>query len=89
MTKIRSLIENKKWEEVHLFVERHQKEFKIPAELIADLLMEKGEMIWAMKMMAKMPPKKKDEQYLLLQRIGKYKEVIDLAADRKDVEALE
>jgi Zn-dependent peptidase ImmA (M78 family) len=70
-------------------VERHQKEFKIPAELIADLLMERGEMVWAMKMMAKMPPKKKDEQYLLLQRIGKYKEVIDLAADRKDVEALE
>jgi hypothetical protein len=58
---------------VLLFVERHQKEFKIPAELIADLLMEKGEIAWAMKMIAKMPTKKKEEQYLLLQRIGKYK----------------
>ena len=41
-----------------------------------------------MKMMARMPSKKKDEQYLLLQRIGRYKEAIDLAADRKDVDAL-
>lgn len=39
--------------------------------------------------MAKMPIKQKDEQYLLLQRIGKIKETIDLAADRKDMDALE
>ena len=36
-----------------------------------------------------MPSKQKDEQYLLLQRIGKIKEAIDLAADRKDIDALE
>jgi Zn-dependent peptidase ImmA (M78 family) len=88
MAKIKNLIDNKKFEEVLIFVERHQKEFKIPAELIADLLYERGEVTWAMKMIARMPTKKKDEQYLLLQRIGKYKEAIDLAADRKDVEAL-
>jgi hypothetical protein len=41
-----------------------------------------------MRLLARMPTKHKDEQYLLLQRIGKIKEAIDLAADRKDVEAL-
>jgi hypothetical protein len=54
-------------------MEKRQKEFKIPAELIADLLLKKGEVTWAMKMIARMPAKKKDEQYLLLQRIGRYK----------------
>lgn len=39
--------------------------------------------------MARMPSKQKDEQYTLLQRIGKLKEAIDLAADRKDIDALE
>lgn len=70
-------------------MEKRQKEFKIPAELIADLLLKRGEVSWAMKMLARMPSKKKEEQYLLLQRIGRYKEAIDLAADRKDLEALE
>lgn len=40
-------------------------------------------------MLARMSSKKKEEQYLLLQRIGRYKEAIDLAADRKDLDALE
>jgi hypothetical protein len=53
------------------------------------MLLQRGEVTWAMKMLARMPSKRKDEQYLLLQRIGRYKEAIDLAADRKDVEALE
>lgn len=70
-------------------MEKRQKDFKIPAELIADLLLQKGETTWAMKMIARMPTKKKDEQYLLLQRIGRYTEAIDLAADRKDIDALE
>lgn len=43
---------------------------------------------WAMRLLAKMPSKQKDEQYLLLQRIGKIKEAIDLAAERKDIDAL-
>lgn len=47
--------------------------------------MQKGEMTWALKMMARMPTKKKEEQYLLLQRIGRFKEAIDLAADRRDI----
>jgi hypothetical protein len=38
-----------------------------------------------MKVIARMPEKQKDEQYLLLQRVGKIKEAIDLAADRKDI----
>lgn len=42
-----------------------------------------------MKVIARMPEKQKEEQYLLLQRIGKIREAIDLAADRKDVEALQ
>lgn len=42
-----------------------------------------------MRLLAKMPTKYKDEQYTLLQRIGKIKEAIDLAADRKDLDALE
>ena len=88
LLRIKVLIEGKKFEELLIFMEKRQKEFKIPAELIADLLLKKGETTWAMKMMARMPSKKKDEQYLLLQRIGRYKEAIDLAADRKDVEAL-
>jgi hypothetical protein len=33
-----------------------------------------------------MPSKQKEEQYVLLQRIGRYKEAIDLAFDRKDIE---
>lgn len=42
MTRIKVLMDAKKWEETIIFVERHQKDFKIPVELIADLLMEKG-----------------------------------------------
>lgn len=41
-----------------------------------------------MRLMARMPQKMKDQQYLLLERIGKIKELIDLAADRKDSEFL-
>jgi hypothetical protein len=89
MTRIKVLIETKKFDDLLIFMEKRQKDFKIPAELVADLLLQKGETTWAMKMMARMPSKKKDEQYLLLQRIGKYKEAIDLAADRKDLDALE
>ena len=57
-------------------------------ELIADMVFAKREDTWAMRLMARMPNKMKDEQYLLLQRIGKIKEAIDLAADRKDLDAL-
>ncbi len=89
MTRIKVLIETKKFDDLLIFMEKRQKDFKIPAELVADLLLQKGETTWAMKMMARMSSKKKDEQYLLLQRIGKYKEAIDLAADRKDLDALE
>lgn len=42
-----------------------------------------------MRMMARMPVKMKDQQYTLLQRIGKIKEAINLAYDRKDTETLE
>ncbi len=40
-------------------------------------------------MMARMPVKMKDQQYTLLQRIGRIKEAINLAYDRKDAETLE
>ena len=36
-----------------------------------------------------MSSKQEEEQYVLPQRIGRYKEVINLATDRKDIEALE
>lgn len=57
--------------------------------MIADRVFAKREGTWAMRLIAKMPSKKADEQYLLLQRIGRVKEAIDLAYDRKDVDALE
>ena len=69
-------------------MERNQKKFNLPVELIADMVFGKREDTWAMRLMARMPSKHKDEQYLLLQRIGKIKEAIDLAADRKDIDAL-
>ena len=52
--------------------------------MVADMLFKKREEAWGMRMMARIPTKQKDEQYILLQRIGKIKEAIDLAADRKD-----
>jgi hypothetical protein len=57
--------------------------------MIADFLMKKREVSWAMKVIARMPEKQKEEQYMLLQRIGKIREAIDLAADRKDLDALQ
>lgn len=51
--------------------------------------MHRKETIWAMKMMARMPSKQHEEQYMLLQRIGRYREAIDLAFDRKDSDVLE
>jgi hypothetical protein len=89
MSKIKVLIDQNKFEDLITFIERHQKKFKIPVELIADFLLKKREVSWAMKVIARMPEKQKDEQYLLLQRIGKIREAIDLAADRKDIEALQ
>lgn len=89
LTRIKVLIAAKKFDDLLIFMEKRQKDYKIPAELVADLLLQKGEVTWAMKMIARMPSKKKDEQYLLLQRIGRYKEAIDLASDRKDLDALE
>lgn len=89
MTRIKVLIDTKKFDDLLIFMEKRQKDYKIPAELVSDMLLARGEHTWAMKMIARMPSKKKDEQYLLLQRIGRYKEAIDLAADRKDLDALE
>ena len=42
-----------------------------------------------MRIISKMPEKEKEEQYLLLQRIGKVKEAIDVAVRRKDEDALD
>lgn len=89
MAKVKVLIDTGKWEDLLAFVEKHQKNLKIPVELIANLLLQRKEGMWAMKMIARMPTKQKDEQYLLLQRIGCVKEAIDLAADRKDIDTLE
>ena len=84
LTQIKTLIDQRKFDELMMFYEKRHKDFKIPAELVADLLLERGESTWAMKMISKMPNKKKKEQYQLLQRVGKYKEAIDLAHERKD-----
>ena len=62
MTKIKVLIDTAKWEDLITFVQKHQKNFKIPVELIADILLQKRESVWAMKMIARMPSKQKDEQ---------------------------
>lgn len=60
LLRIKVLIEGKKFDELLIFMEKRQKEFKIPAELIADLLLKKGETTWAMKMIARMPSKQKE-----------------------------
>ena len=73
LARIKTLIDAKKYDDLLIFVEKRQKDFKIPVELVADLLMERGETTWAMKMIGRMPVKKKDEQYILLKRIGKFK----------------
>jgi hypothetical protein len=41
LTKIKILINQGKWEELENFVEKNQKKFKLPVEMIADLLMKK------------------------------------------------
>lgn len=89
LTKIKILIDQGKWEDLDTFVEKNQKKYKIPVEMVADLLMKKREESWAMRMIAKMPDKEKEEQYALLQRIDKVHEAITLAADRKDIDVLE
>lgn len=89
LTKIKILLNQGKWEELENFVEKNQKKYKIPVEMIADFLMKKREESWAMRMIAKMPEKEKEEQYSLLQRIDKVHEAITLAADRKDIDVLE
>lgn len=55
MSKIKVLIDQGKFEELITFIERHQKKFKIPVELIADFLLKKKEVSWAMKVIARMP----------------------------------
>ncbi len=55
MSKIKVLIDQNKFEELLIFIERHQKKFKIPVEMIADFLLKKREIAWAMKVIARMP----------------------------------
>lgn len=42
LTRIKVLIDAKKFDDLMIFMEKHQKDFKIPAELIADMLLQKG-----------------------------------------------
>ena len=49
LTRIKVLIERKKFDDLLIFMEKRQKDFKIPAELVADLLFQKGEITWGMK----------------------------------------
>lgn len=76
MTQIKVFIDSDKWEDLESFVERNQKKYNLPIELIADRVFAKRQEAWAMRLLAKMPTKQKEEQYLLLQRIGKIKEAI-------------
>lgn len=88
MAQVKVFIDNDRFEDLQSFVERNQKKYNLSIELIADKVFAKRQESWAMRLLAKMPSKQKDEQYLLLQRIGKIKEAIDLAAERKDIDAL-
>lgn len=88
MAQVKVFIDNDRFEDLQSFVERNQKKYNLSIELIADKVFAKRQESWAMRLLAKMPSKQKDEQYLLLQRIGKIKQAIDLAADRKDIDAL-
>ncbi len=88
MAQVKVFIDNDRFEDLQSFVERNQKKYNLSIELIADKVFAKRQESWAMRLLAKMPSKQKDEQYLLLQRIGKIKQAIDLAAERKDIDAL-
>ena len=55
MSKIKVLIDQNKFEDLITFIERHQNKFKIPVEMIADFLLKKREVSWAMKVIARMP----------------------------------
>lgn len=41
MGQIKVFIDQRKWEDLETFVERHQKKYNIPVELIADILLKK------------------------------------------------
>lgn len=89
LSRIKALITQGKWEELERIIEQYQKKFKLPVEMFADMVFKKREETWAMRIISKMPEKEKEEQYLLLQRIGKVKEAIDVAVRRKDEDALD
>lgn len=59
MSKIKVLIDQNKYEDLLTFIERHQKKYKIPVEMIADFLIKKREVSWGMKVIARMPEKQK------------------------------
>jgi len=42
MSKIKVLIDQNKFEDLITFIERHQKKFKIPVEMIADFFVKKA-----------------------------------------------
>jgi hypothetical protein len=72
MEQIKLYIQAERWDDLESFVDKHQKKYNLPVELIADRVMYKSHEI-GIKMLCKMPNKNKDEKYLLLQRIGKLK----------------
>ena len=55
MANIKCLIEQNKYEQLLTFIEKHQKKYKIPVEMVADFLLQKREISWAMKVIARMP----------------------------------
>lgn len=60
MAQIKVFIDEGKWEDLETFVERNQKKYNLPVELIADMVFAKREDTWAMRLMARMPSKSKD-----------------------------
>ena len=59
MGQIKVFMDERKWEDLETFVERNQKKYNIPVELITDMLLKRREDTWAMRMMARMPSKQK------------------------------
>lgn len=59
MGQIKVYIDQRKFDLLEEFVEKNQKKYNIPVELIADILLRKREDSWAMRMMGKMPDKQK------------------------------
>ena len=82
------LIAQGRFEELEKTIDQFQKKMKLPVEMFAGMVMEKGEYGWGLRILSRIPDKDKKEEYTLLQRVGRVKDAIDAATRRKDYQGL-